>query len=367
MLKSLFPLILGLFFLGCSNANEMQAKTNKMSETTERMDNKMSDTNNNIGEVLRVSKNALRLVRPSSAAEARNIALSLMDYASTLSSKISYAAKYFHAFEFQFWTSEFDTRTHREDLKGQAAEEFFKEIRQFMVKPLTPLAGEEAGLYALSATLHEKEFFQIQGAKEAGIPETSMLDIIEEGLRSKELVNGGRLMGRQIPVAVSTVLQNEERAVQILKSRQNVLLLLALSEAWDMGERRAALVWNAIWAEFAYWVTFANIQLKLETKNLVQIQWQNRYLRGSLRVRDLLLDLGYNADLESGKLKLDLPYVYGKINPVSNQSAYLNMNPLIKREILTYGRLLRLVRMSDAEFKRVASAEYACVELDCTK
>lgn len=364
MSKALFLFAGLVLVLGCSKVDEMQATTNKMSETTEQMNGKMSETNKNTSEVLKVSKDTVRTVRPGGALEARNNALKFMKESESMGAKLSYAAKYFYAFEFQYWTSEVDTRTHREELKGLAADEFFKEVRQFTKTNFEPLSPAQQGLYALAATLHEKDYFQIAAAKEAGIPESSMLDMIEEGLRSKELVNQGKLRGNQVSLSTSTVLQNEENAVLLVKSRQNFLLLMALCEAYDMGERKGALIWSTVVLETIH--RFGrDVHLKLENKNVRQVQWQNRYLRGSLRMRKLLLDLKYNADLESGLLVLNLPYVYGKIAPVDNKTTFSALSGLQKNEINTYARLLQLVRMPDAEFKKVSSEEYVCTELDC--
>ncbi len=340
--------------------DDMHDKTAEMAGTTKEMSNDMKDMKKSTKNVEGTASNTFEAMRRTSVT-IRKEAMEVFTNNPSIAHKLSAAATYVRAFEFQSWNGDaFDTAENREELFKDALEQFFEEIQQFFGTEVLPMSNSQKVIYAIAANLHRLDPIQGKGAAKVNDHAVSMLDLIEQGLRAKPAVNSGALHGKAIKESVAIVLQNEKYAVQLIKARQNFLLLLAFSKMIGLREGPLGVLDGLIYENGN-----KKIYGNLENQNRAEISAYNKFIRSSLRSRRILLELGEDASLEGNLIKLDLREIYSKIQPLAHNSTYNTLSLAQKKTIMDFSNLTQVVLMSDSDFLALDKNIYACKELEC--
>lgn len=292
--KNLFLLLSLMSLLGAcevkKNLDEMHGATVEMNNTTKTMNQNTTELQTATGELYDA-------LRQGDSLTSRRSALENLVKAKDPARKLSEAAKYFMAFEFQFWTQTGqDSGPHRrEEMATDAAREFFKDVQQFIpgmeLKP-RPLAGQILSteksnlincLNSLAVTMHllnPKQEVRLKGDK--SMQPLSMNKIIEESLLAKRSIESGEKTLSDFPGYVLEVLANEPIAFYLLEARYNYLISIFLGKSTNIAHSKMAA------ARFI----LKDWSLDLSTFNLAQTEEMTKFLSGALKTKNLLLKLG---------------------------------------------------------------------------
>jgi hypothetical protein len=294
---------------GCGitkNMDEMHDATLAMNKTT----NGVARTSESIE---KLTDELYADLRQGNALTIRSERLRALELAPSQEAKISEAAKYFMAFEFQLWKSYgVDSDQRLTELQKCAVQEFFRDVSSYIphdrdtsLKPVPSNAMRN--LYAIAVTLHEvnpntRDFVESKGKK----PD-SMLDLIKRALEAKAGVEAGKRDLAREPSWVSEVLAHEQDAVYLLQLRAAFLPVMVLGRiaAIDTGNEVKDATTLVMMLTSAW-------DAKLEGQNLVQLATYAKWIRESLKTVAFLADHGYSAALDGKLVRL-----------------YQNMNPLV--------------------------------------
>lgn len=272
------------------NLDEMHDSTIEMNRTTKNM----SDSTTSLQTATNELYDALR---QGDSLAARRSALDNLLKATDPARKLSEAAKYFMAFEFQLWSDQGNDKglEKREQLATLAALEFFKDVQQFIpggTRDPKPFAGqilatEKSNLVnsfnALSAVLHylnPKQETYLRQKKEM-IP-LSMNKMIEESLLAKPKIESGEKHLSEYPGYVAEVLANESTAIYLLEARYNYLSALFLGRSTNIANDMflSAQMIATKWT------------LDLSNFNFAQVEELDKFLTGALKTKKLLTQIG---------------------------------------------------------------------------
>jgi hypothetical protein len=171
-------------------------------------------------------------MRVGNTPQARKDALESLRSVSETPSKLAYASQYITSLEFQFWKPSVDTSDHREELFELSVRDLFKVTRSLVEssdgQDLKSEISTLQDLNAIAATLHFVNLAQ-SGALRAlpGTPEITLVDLLERGLKAKDLLDSGKMDESELKGFEREVIHNEALAVYLLRSRQNFLKSLA--------------------------------------------------------------------------------------------------------------------------------------------
>lgn len=213
---------------GCGKLKEMKDNT--------------VQANKNSTRILSLNEAMLPVSRQGGASGTRRDTFEKVVEAEDMGSKISWAAHYFNALEFQTWMgTQLDTRT-RDELIGEGVREVFQLIggiapaTRDMNRSISPGSGgnERQTLMAMAATMH-----QVNGNQRALTDtDTSMYDIIKEALAIKQEIEAGMMdeVDPRIKPYHRDVLSNYNLAVYMLQLRYNFLVSLSLNKIADISK-----------------------------------------------------------------------------------------------------------------------------------
>ena len=285
-----------------SNLDDMHTSTVQMEKTTDEVEKHSDSIDNQTGELY----DALR--QGDSLQSRRSAMANLISNRDPLR-KLSEAAKYFMAFEYNLWSGygKDITEQKRLALASLAAQEFFKDIQQFIPggeMKADPFAGqlvasEDTNMVnsfnALAATLEYKNPKQVAKlAERSDLKAISMLSMIEESLLAKADIESGRKRIQDYPGYVKEVLFSEREAVYLLQARYNYLPSLVIGKATKAqyskltGARMLLTAWT----------------LDLATLNTVQIAELTSFLQAAQSVKAVLVKIGEPAVLDGMLLKM---------------------------------------------------------------
>ncbi|MGZ3805088.1 MAG: hypothetical protein ACXVB4_12810 [Pseudobdellovibrionaceae bacterium] len=298
-----------------------------MNRTTKDMDKNTTDLQTSTDELY----DALR--QGDSLTSRRNSLNNLLK-ANDPALKLSEAAKYFMAFEFQLWSDHGQDKglEKRDELATLAAREFFKDVQQFIpdgkMSP-QPFAGQIVGteksnlvnsFNALSATMHFLNPKQEDYLKEKkDMTPLSMKKMIEDSLLAKVKIEAGEKRLNEYPGYVAEVLANEPIAIYLLEARYNYLLTLFLGASTGIANdkilsaKMLAMEWT----------------LDLSQFNYAQVEEFDKFLNGALKSKNFLLSIGVQP--RTDRL---LARMFKNINLVVNLKSASTQKTALEQEIL---------------------------------
>jgi len=234
-------------------------------------------------------------LRQSDALASRRASLQALSAADDTARKISEAAKYFMAFEYQIWSGlGGDTLKRSEEAAASAAREFMRDVQEFtqdMTAP-SPLAvrdGKARALNALSVAMHVLAHQQETILKQSpDLKSISMLSMIQEALTAKKEISSGEKKLEDVAPYVPEILAYESVAILLLQARYNFFGAMALARISKIRDG----VFEYGKARFWSW------ELDLSDKNIIEVREFTRYLTGAMKVHAFLLSVGVQPLLD---------------------------------------------------------------------
>lgn len=305
-------------------SNDMRDRMARMEKSTDEMKQLTQGLSKQSAEIYDANRQAM-------AMNSRRDLLESVYKAESGGQKSVFAALYFKAFEYQFWTgTDKDASEERRlSLMAEGVKEFFRAVQEFAdedpsVEPdpiakrnakeaLSSPKNKQATFNALALTLHEVNSKQKDMLKEhKDLKLTSMYSLIVDGLSAEKAASTQELADYQ-----KIVLENKELALKLLQARHNILLAVFLKETLNKSFAAAAerpegtkpSMTESIKSTFRKWIAegkaAANIYLQpkttgrpyawdlnLDKYNLQQTRLLNVYLNGCLQTRKALTELG---------------------------------------------------------------------------
>jgi len=285
--------------------NGMAKTTGEMAITTQGMAVKTED-------LRATSFEMYDAMKQGDSSNGRRMAFQEIWKADSSGSKLTEAAKYFAAFEFQLYSgiAQDQSEEKKLHLMEDATAEFFKSVKEFYVadEAVNPtaqakdgaVANKQASFNAIAAALHEvnrkqKELLEKNHVKEE--ERISMLKMITESLKQKSAIDSGQISYTEVPAHVRNVLENEEIALQLLQARHNFILTIFLSESTDITKSKL----NAVKMSVMKW------DLDLSKRSLPDLKKFSRYLKAVSEARQALKAVGTAPVVDSS-----LNRIFGK-------------------------------------------------------
>ncbi len=214
---------------------QMEGKLGSQLEISKEMDSKLDDQLTISGRLEKPIEATYTDLRQGNGRNIRRDELIHLQNAKTMDAKLTAAAAYLTAFEFQLIKPVLDdNETRRAAFFASAAEEFLRDVIELMPKPWDfPMVDKEGDItqnaYAIAAALHFINPNSAAACKERKNNCPSMLDILQKALQQKANLETA-------PLFVKKVLEQEETAIYILKLRYVVLTSILVSKASPAGE-----------------------------------------------------------------------------------------------------------------------------------
>ena len=205
----------------------MATTTSGLSDKTDRLETLTNNVEN-------IAGSTYEDMRQGNSLETRTNRLKRMEDSVSIDAKISEAAKFVMAMEFQLWKKSVDSPAERELLYVDAMQELFRSSKNYMtgttdVSPASNNARMQ-NLYALSAALHRINPNQQAQADALGFTAVSMYDLITEALTLGFQIKSGSLAYTAVPAWVTEVLRSEDTAIYLLRVRYNFLGAMPLAD-----------------------------------------------------------------------------------------------------------------------------------------
>ncbi|MCC6276714.1 MAG: hypothetical protein IT289_02220 [Oligoflexia bacterium] len=294
--------------------DDLQKTTQGMSVSTDELVRLTKFLGANTSVLAQLTENLSLDARPAFALALRRQSLDRMNQSRVMEVKLSEATTFFMAQEFQVWKGVgSDDLNRREMLKGQAASEFFRIVKEWTTKDrsLSPGSSENRvmNLYALTTALHTISEDQARVTQALRVPPVSMLSIIRQSLFALADIKKGKRSAQNLPAYMTEVINNDELAIYLLQLRYNFLVGMALANVTTLNLAGHAgcsegymSCLDAGLTNLRDMMNKARMYLfdwkpTLSQKNVVQVQVYNSFLAEALRTRELLTILGKPAPL----------------------------------------------------------------------
>jgi hypothetical protein len=285
---------------------EMQQTTAAMAKTTDHMAEDMQmmlKTTKGMAattEALNTtSTNTYQDLRHGNSADMRLTALEKMKGAGSQAEKITYAAQFVRAFDFQLWKAQGrDNEAKLQEQRLDAVNEFMRIVKGICMElggklTTSPLSNDlrMQDLYALATVLHMVDTSDPKVLNYVG---DGVQQLLLAGLRNKRAVDAGTIRIEDLPAYQQSVLGFEKYAIFMLKLRQNFIAAMAVSEISEreIGEpstlsrlKMLVLPWNS----------------HTEAHNLVRLKFFVDFFDEVLETQSMLRELGHDGRLD-GKL-----------------------------------------------------------------
>lgn len=247
--------------------------------------------------------------------------------------KMSHAAQYFGAFEYQLYNGlGLDSQEgRREKLTLLAVQQFFKDVYEVYNHDDSPMPlsdpekdnteNLEASFNALALALHkdnpkqEEEInFLAKQDKSLNLQATHMLKLIKSALFSGAELKKGNVNLASISEIEREILNNEEVAIKLLQSRWTMLLTAALNKSVKFKEGGLML---AAWKLLRKW------ELNFALLNESKIEEQHLMLKKALETREFLKTIGVKT-----KTPLKLNWFIKRMNVTGYESLSQQSRPV---------------------------------------
>jgi hypothetical protein len=290
-----------------STTSHMANTTDGMAETT----NHMSETTDGLSAMTEAMYADLR---QGNSLTIRTERLRTMEHLSSQAAKISEAAKFEMAFEFQLWKAfGADTEEKRQALYVDAIPEFFRSMAEYVEHkhPLMPvfMNNNIKNLYALAAGLHRVNPNQTAMlADSPDVEEVHMLKLIKDGLSAKARVVSGEVAPGDLPEYQQEVLKEEANATYILQLRHQFLIGMALAKVADFDSKSEVGQFF-----FKAWHMLVKWNADFSDLNEVQIKEYAKWLREAVKTQSFLASVGVTDRLDKKlrkvltKMQISLP------------------------------------------------------------
>ena len=303
---NLLMLLMVSSLLGCG----VTKKLDGMYDSTQHLAKSTDDLSNKQAELYDA-------LRQGNALQARHDILGSLLASQDSGRKISEAAKYFSAFEFQLWSNlGLDTPQRRVDLETVAAREFMRDVQEFIkpgqtepsplaqgdpTKKIEAEANRQASLNALSVALHltNPKQDELVGAHPEFKPVTMYL-MIQESLRAKPLIDSGAKKLDEFPGYVREVLTFENVARLLVQTRFNFFGAMLLASTSTIREGDHTKLWLPYWANFqAGKMRFMNWNMDIADQGVAALDEDRLFMTGALRVAAFMKEVGMIPKLNS--------------------------------------------------------------------
>jgi hypothetical protein len=285
------------FILSSCELLKMPKNTTEMKVTTEKMKTTMEDMKEGTEALFYQN-------RSKETQETRDRSIKNLDELETFEAKVTEAAVFYKAFEYQVWTNrpaKGDTHIFREELMLEATEELFRVVaeQKYHVDDLddmSPTDDDSASLnmYALSVALHKNHTFQKNLVKREGITEYSMFKMIKQALSKREKVNSGKVNLHGLKEWEQEILDRHTSATLLLKSRYQILSAMTLNKVSPLSkEKGITKSTKGLYQSFFGWKSlYTNLDVAEKEK-------ANLYIKSALEVREYLKSININIQLDS--------------------------------------------------------------------
>ena len=299
------PILVGSL-IGCG----VRQKLDGMYDSTQHLAKSTDDLSNKQAELYDA-------LRQGNALQARHDILNTLLASQDSGRKISEAAKYFSAFDFQLWSNlGLDTPQRRIDLETVAAREFMRDVQEF-IKPgqtePSPLAqgdptkktaaeaNRQASLNALSVAMHLTN--PKQDELVSAHPEfkaVTMYLMIQESLRAKPSIDCGAKKLDQFPGYVREILTFENVARLLVQTRFNFLGAMLLANTSTIREGDHTKLWLPYWANFeAGKMRFMSWNMDIANQGVAALEEDGLFMTGALKVAAFMKEVGMIPKLNS--------------------------------------------------------------------
>lgn len=280
---------------------EMSDTTKDMSETTKRMEEKTGDLDKKSEALDSKTAELYDALRQGNAAVLRKEFLEQMTEANEMPKKLALGVKYFWAFEFQLWSMQgLDNDARREELASSAAREFIREIHEYapdneFISP-TSDDNKEKNFLALATTLHEVNDKQKNRVDQKGLPQFSMLSLIERALKEKASLDAGQISVDQLSHSSYDLLGFEDKLIQILQARHNFILTMLVAKASHVDRD-----WKS---KIKLGLLGMKWTLNFGDYNDVEVTEMKRYVKAVLDTRAILTRAGHPIQVDETIMKI---------------------------------------------------------------
>ena len=286
-------LVLLLGITGCGLTDNMDRMRDLTEELAHKTDG-MSETTDGLYEA---NLYLIRMARQGGALTSRSDAYNKMtEQKISLENRMAMSAVFYRSFEFQLFLGDgrLDLPEDRQILFGEAAEELIHRFSGLIngkrpeANPLSTNPNVQA-MFALSATLEQFNSLQFRYAKKYGFPLKSVLDLIVDTVKNKDLPSS------ELPAYAKKFLANNNAGNQkkgalddisfMLEMRQNIFSAVVLDKLFGAGrmgliDKLKLILGGSVKIDFA---------LHNESE-LNEITY--KYLYGALFARELMRESG---------------------------------------------------------------------------
>lgn len=286
---------------------EMQQTTAAMAKTTDKMAEDMQSmlkTTKGMAattEALNTtSTNTYQDLRHGNSADMRLTALEKMKAAGSQAEKITYAAHFVRAFDFQLWKAQgLDDDAKLQEQRLDAVNEFMRIVKGICMElgggklTTSPMSNElrMQDLYALATVLHMVDTSDPKVLNYVG---DGVQQLLLAGLRNKRAVDAGTIRIEDLPAYQQSVLGFEKYAIFMLKLRQNFIAAMAVSEISEK-EIGGPSTLNRLKMLVLPWNSHT------KAHNLVRLKFFVDFFDEVLETQSMLRELGHDGRLD-GKL-----------------------------------------------------------------
>ncbi|MBI2519268.1 MAG: hypothetical protein HYV97_02575 [Bdellovibrio sp.] len=307
---------------GCSKVQELENRTKSMDTATSNMAGTTTEMAKTTNEMKTITEDMAEntddmtiKLRVKEAQETRVRSRDKLLESDSFNEKITQAAVYYKAFEYQFWSaSGADTEIRRLEMMREALEEFFRTIYEFLPDKkkdwadLSPLSEDNKtqSLYALAVAMHQKQIYQTLRAKEKGFEEFDMLKMIQNGLSKLAKVDSGLINVNDLEEYERQAQIYHEEAKLLLKLRFEMLPVMTLANISDIKEKSKISILFSMLRSKTFFIfgkekKWNNKYFEL---SIAKRNEMNRWLEESIKTRKFLATLGVNVELEKTLRKI---------------------------------------------------------------
>jgi len=275
---------------------DMKAMSGKLDGMTA----KMSDLLGKMNEIYDVA-------RPGMAMMLRGQALDAVKSNVGLPAKVSAAAKYYMAFDYQLQSANNEQEeSKRINLANVAAAEFFRELKMFLPEgaptdKTLSLTGANEEIEALAVAMHRSNEVQDEMLQHhTNIKKLTMYSMIVEALKAKVEIDNGKLDYNQVPEYIKTILVDSPIAVWLLDVRMNTMVKMMLGRVAPVAPKAATDVKIISKIKNAA-ATFLSKewQLQPEKQEVSLLEEIHRYLMAASEAKLILQQVGHPTELKT--------------------------------------------------------------------
>ncbi len=239
MLRLICLLMLSLSMGACGAISDMKKNAKSASKNSDRAADAAEASREEIA-------NSRLLSRSASASKSRRDALAALIAAQSFELKVTEAAKFLKAFEYQLVTwQRYDTPEYYQELLTEGFNEFFRSLKEVnndtlissdVPSPISVSSDNRQtalSVYAIAAALHESHIYSkaSTAGKSPGNNPQSILNLIFKTLKKINSFEDGNIEYSSFKSYEKVIYQNKDEALALLNYRLDMLLLIVLRKS----------------------------------------------------------------------------------------------------------------------------------------